>query len=139
MQSLTHHLLQDSFSCSFETFTLLTPASLSSFFSADGGDLCVWLSRCSAMRAPVMSSWMPIKRKNKAPLYCPLGSASENLCAASRRESTEQRNKKIRMRNASCLSRRDEGMLAGEIRSTRNHRGGHGPTRAREPTDQRRR
>ena len=118
----------DRFPCSSEAFTALSSASLSSFFSADGGDLGVWLSRCSAMRAPVMSSWIPIKRKNKAPLYCPLGSASENLCAASKSESAEQRNKKVRMRNVSCLSRSNEGMLAGEIRSTRNHRGGQGPT-----------
>ncbi len=49
------------------------------------------------MSAPVISIWMPIRRKNNALLYWPLGSTSENLCAEMRRENAEHRNKKVRM------------------------------------------
>lgn len=102
---------QDFFSCSTEVLSTLGSASSRSSFSVAIGDLGVRLSRWSEMSAAVISSWMPMRRKNKAPLYCPDGSAMENRCAASRRQSAEQRNRKILMPEVSYFEVRQRVCL----------------------------
>jgi hypothetical protein len=66
------------FPCSTDSVTPFAPTSLSFPLSTDVDDFFARSSRCSEMSAAAISSWIPIRRRKRAPLNCPVCSASEN-------------------------------------------------------------